>query len=432
MINKIISIYQQIGLRACAKLFFRKIFINTLAFPVALTFAGVFHWKKIILVRLFSSRIGHYAHNTELLLCALDGRDYTEKFLFYNTPGEPICNKQLYWMWKRVIWILPFPAIFSEADKWLKLILKDVYKNNEIKKIFESASSGGHDKWNYLEKYTKGHLVFTAKEERLGNKLLQDLGIKEGSKFICLLMRDSGYLQHHLPNNDWSYHNYRDVEVNKYQLAAQFLANKGFYVVRMGKQVKDKFDISHPRIIDYATHSLRSDFLDIYLSAHCYFMLSTSCGLDSVAQIFRRPLLITDFPLTELKPYFYWKVFIFKKIFDTKNDKFVSIEEIFQQRELFNDKRAMVKAWQEKGWRFIDNSPEEIVEAVDEMLQRLENNWRDSEENHQLQQCFWKNFPIEFDENQYSYGNVKIRIAESFLKQNQHLLSELSEAEHVQ
>ena len=110
---------------------------------------------------------------------------------------------------------------------------------------------------------------------------------------MCLIVRDSGYLNRHINKenlNRWGYHNFRDGDVDKYVLAAEELTLRGYYVFRMGSNVKKPLKSSNPKIIDYANSKIRSDFMDIYLGAKCSFCISTSCGFDAIPVVFRRPI----------------------------------------------------------------------------------------------------------------------------------------------
>ena len=423
IIEKIQRALKSKGLFGLLKFASMRVITMLIGFPIALIIVAASPFIAIRLVKLFSYRIGHYAHNTELLLCALDAKRYDKhknyKTLFYISNYGPISNTQLHIMWKRVITILPFALLWNQVDDFLKIMLGETYRDDPIKLIFET-SSGGHDQWRFLEKNKECRLSFTVAEKNRGLSLLHKLGIEANTPFVCLLMRDSGYLKTHMPDVDWSYHNYRDVDVNNYKKVAILLAEKGYHVIRMGKFVKEKFYADHPNIVDYSDSEFQSDFMDIYLTAHCKFMISTSCGLDSVAQIFRKPVLITDFPLSELKTWYYWTMFIFKKVFDANNNRYLTLSEIYQQRELFNNKTLMIKTWNENNWHFIDNSPEEIVEATEEMIFRLQNS---VDEDIYLQNQFWNNFPIELPEGVTSYEEIKLRIGKSFLKNNQLLLN---------
>ena len=133
-------------------------------------------------------------------------------------------------------------------------------------------------------KTLKKHIYLLAENEEIEAKqFLKHLGIGDADKFVCLMVRDSEYLndQFH-PKWDWTYHDYRDTSIHTYKEAIEALANLGYWVFRMGKKVKEPLNISHPRVIDYANLEMRSDLLDIWLPAKAYFSISTSNGLDAV------------------------------------------------------------------------------------------------------------------------------------------------------
>lgn len=73
-----------------------------------------------------------------------------------------------------------------------------------------------------------------------------------------------------------------------------------------------------------------SEFLDIYLSAHCEFYVTTSAGLDAVGHIFRKPLLYVSFaPFQKQLQYWYSScLFVLKKILDRKSNKFIPYLEV--------------------------------------------------------------------------------------------------------
>src|SRR3990167_3348205 len=148
MIKKIYTALKRESFPNFIKLVIERIITNLIAFPFAVVIVVISPFLRIRFIRLFSFRIGHYAINTELLLCAMDRNLYNEKrkivTFFYTAPGEPICNSQLHRMWKRVITILPFPYIVNQIDKFLSIFLGDKYRNDSLKKNYES-STGGHD-----------------------------------------------------------------------------------------------------------------------------------------------------------------------------------------------------------------------------------------------------------------------------------------------
>ena len=432
--HKIKSILKEKGALGFAKFIFIRITSKIAAIPISFGILCVNPFIRIRLIKLFSSRIGHYSFNTEAIMCGLAlnlDDDKKQKTFFYIPPGSTICNTQLHTMWKRTLSIIPASMIASEVDKLLQKVGHKKYRNDAIKKTFEPGGDG-RDRWGLLKKINKCHLSFTAEEHQKAKILMNKLGIPDGSSFVCLLVRDSHYLNSYIPSGNWSYHDYRDADVNAYQKAAQYLADKGYYVIRMGKIVKEPFNAAHPNIIDYAVSEWRSDFLDVYLAAHCFFFLSTCTGLDSVARVFRKPLLVTNLGLPDFDIWHPWNLFIPKKMMDIKNDRIISFKEMNQLYQAMSKKQTIMSVLKEKNLRFIDNTQDEIADVVQEMLDKLENACQYSEDDEKLQEMFWNIFPrylvnpnlpvLKIPVNE----RIEMRVGNAFLKQNKFLLSDHS------
>ena len=89
---------------------------------------------------------------------------------------------------------------------------------------------------------------------------------------------------------DFSYHDFRDHEVEEMLPAMRYLVDSGYTALRMGSVVNNKLEAAEPQIIDYASY-LRTDFLDIFLSAKCEFFVGDPGGLSTLPLIFRRPIV---------------------------------------------------------------------------------------------------------------------------------------------
>lgn len=397
--------------------------------PLAFCCIVLFPFYKIKFVKLFSDRIGHYAENTELMLCTLDVKKKElkkNKYLFYTCDSSvPICNDQLHLMWHRVIPIMSFPQIAHQADKILSFVLGERYKNDVIKLTFE-PTSGVIDVNGLLSRIPTAHLKFNAQEEEWGQQQLAALGIPMEAKIVCLMVRDNGYLKQHIRGIDWSYHNFRNADISHYQRAAEYLAERGYYVVRMGKHVEKKFAVDHPHVIDYANHPLRSDFLDIYLCAHCHFFISTCTGIDGVARIFRRPGVFTNIVLPgELPTWYPSQLFIPKKVKNRETHTLLTFKEIYSIFVANKQMKTMeiLKAY---NLEVIENNSEELLEVITEMESRMTGSWQDQNSAIILQQKFWNDFPCN---QKNSNGapmfakNIKVKIGRFFLEQNSALLN---------
>lgn len=431
LIRKIYSLLKDRGLFGFLKFFFIRITSKICAVPIALGIICISPFIRIRLIQLFSTRVGHYSFNTEAILCGLDlnlDNDKKYKTFFYTLPGALICNTQLHTMWKRVITIVPLSTIALEVDRLLKRYGSKKYRHDPIKRTFEPGCDG-RDRWSLLKRVNQCHLSFTPDEHRKAQLLLEKLGIPRKKPFVCLLVRDPQYLNSYIPSGNWSYHDYRDADVNSYQLAAQYLADQGYYVIRMGKIVKDPFYCNHSKIIDYALSSLRSDFLDMYLSAHCYFFISTCTGLDSVARTFRKPLLVTNLGLPDFDIWHPWDLFIPKKIQDVNTGSLLTFAEMNDLYQAMSHKSAIMNQLTDKGLQFVDNTSDEIKAVTQEMLGRLDGSWQYTQEDERLQHTFWDVFPKYLVSDVLPTLNIPVnekicmRVGCDFLKSNVSLFS---------
>ena len=268
------------------KLLFRKIFklpLYVLAIPTVLIIRLIRPWLLVRLGGLISTRIGHFAGNTELYLCEykaginVPNQRHIDLFFMH----KPICNQQLAIMWQRVLRIWPGPILGPIA------MINQLIPGGKLHEI-DSNIQNDRDVHNLLDRFPP-HIQFTTEEESRGEAGLRAMGITEGALFVCLIIRDSAYLDSHMPD-DWNYHNFRDCDVQNSVLAAEELAERGYFVIRMGAKVLAAMNSAHPKVIDYATNGMRSDFMDIYLGAKCAFCISSSMGFDAIPTIFRRPV----------------------------------------------------------------------------------------------------------------------------------------------
>jgi putative glycosyltransferase (TIGR04372 family) len=105
-----------------------------------------------------------------------------------------------------------------------------------------------------------------------------------------LHVRDSHYLKKRFPHENYDYHNYRDFDIDDFNEMINVLVQRGYHVVRMGRDVSKKIKIKNQKVIDYSNSKFISDFADIYLIANCKMLISTSSGLECVAKIFKKTI----------------------------------------------------------------------------------------------------------------------------------------------
>ena len=385
-----------------------------IALPVSLIFLLVIVIARpIVRIRigfLRCDRIGHFAANTELYLCERDFKKDCGKTLDLFHYNRKVCNQQLANMWERKLHVLPW--------FWLRplcLIIRSFDCFASYRAI--EGRGGDRDIDNLLDRFPP-HLEFTAEEEERGKAGLRAMGIPNDAHFACLTVRDSAYLAQHYKGADVSYHNYRDSDIKNYVLAAEALAARGYFVIRMGAKVLEAMKTAHPKIIDYAANGMRSDFMDIYLGAKCEFCISTSTGFDAVPLIFRRPIVYVNMvPPGWLFTFSKRFLAITKHHFSVQKNRELTLQEIFTQGVGF----CMASSdYLSKGVDLIENTPEEIRDVVIEMAERLEGIWQPHEDDEVLQRKFWEIFPVDaVGRNGVPlHGEIRSRYGADFLRKN--------------
>jgi putative glycosyltransferase (TIGR04372 family) len=355
---------------------------KSLLIPFALVFVGclllISKFVPVNVHRVYNSRIGHFAVNTEISAKRAKEKQYRlgrRIINFYCFESLESANSFLEKLWKRTLNCL------TGSFGWAVLNIA-----HRVKKQDFYVGMDAIDREGYLDR-SPPTLKFNAAELKTGKAFLSSVGLNKNSKFVCLHVRDDSFLAKAKVSDsttrDWSYHNYRNSDIKTYVASAEALANLGYTVFRMGSIVNEPLVSMHPGVIDYATNGMRTEFLDIFLGAHCFFTVSTGSGWDSVVQMFRRPLiLVNHLPL--LNPALHtMKGFVYpKKLRVSTGANFLSLKEAAQ---LNVAPAYWASQFSDAGVEIRDLSSEELVEAVTEMAQRVEGTFVETPEQKEMQ-----------------------------------------------
>ena len=347
-------------------------------------------WLLIRWYGLSCSRIGHFTLDTELYFCRRDAKinQPTQKYIdFFFFIGKYVCNKQLVKMVSRSLIVFPNFLMFPlfNTNQFFSLFIKKC-SQHEV----DINSDEDRDVHDVLHRFNP-HISFNEEEKLRGKKILSEFGVPEGSKIVCLIVRDSAYLDRYKDQTlrDFSYHNHRDGDVDRYVLAAEELVKRGYYVFRMGVKVIKPLKSTNPKIIDYANSQKRSDFMDIYLGANCTFCISTALGFDAVPQVFRKPIAYIFMPFGHMRVEIEKDLLITKHHFSKKDKKKLTISEIFESNVAFSH---YADKYEKNNIEYQENTPEEIKDLVTEMDERISGTWKETEEDLLLQKKFWSIF----------------------------------------
>ena len=340
---------------------------SLLSLPIVLVLRTLV--RPIIRVRftwINESRIGLLArdiHLNHLRSLEWTANRHRRDLVIYVVGGRKSANAFLSKMWKRNLRLID--GTFGQSLFYV------------ARKIPGMTFSTVPDDWDFtnLQKRYSMQPTFSQSELCEGENFLKSVNCNSDNKFVCLLVRDNAYIKARFPSKLDSYTSYRNTNIDTYVSAAEALANMGYLVFRMGAAANLPLISSHPKIIDYATNGMRSEFLDVFLSANCAFFISTGTGLDEVAKIFQRQISYVNF-LPIFENLTYGNLLMYPKLLrDKKTDKLLTFRDIVDR----NLHQAMdTKLYDEANLRIIDLSPEEILAVSIETANRTDGTWRAS------------------------------------------------------
>jgi putative glycosyltransferase (TIGR04372 family) len=250
----------------------------------------------------------------------------------------------------------------------------------------------------------------SSSDRRLARELMAQLGLPRDAKFVTVHVREAGFKRHF---HRTGHNTFRDADIAMYVPALASLAQQGFWVVRMGEATVKPLP-PMDRVIDYARSALKSDVLDVVLMAECEFLIATPSGLMLVAHVFNKPILCTNTISLRSIPYAGSSCWIPKRLFSQAEGRFVPLAEaVGRGWGAFQRTHDYVEA----GLEVRDNSPEELLEAVQEMAAWHDGRLVTSGEDARIQQAVTQLLPPHYE----SHGN-RARLCASFIRRHLELM----------
>jgi len=366
--------------------------------------------RRVVLIRfggLPSESVGHLTLDMELLLCRRDTGWYGRRTIDLFCCALPVCNQHLKLMWERTVHVSRFALAAERINRWLP-----GGRGNRIPFDRRQGDPDG------LLIQQPPHLSFTQEEMRQGVDALSALGVREGTPWVCVIARDPAYYVDNPRYRNFPLRN-RNSDILTYLPAAEELIRRGYVVVRMGAEVERPLVTNNPRMIDYASIA-RTDFLDVFLCAHCHFYLGDGAGLYHLPMIFRRPLaMVNHIPFEHITTWSPGDLSIPKTLWLRSESRLMTFREILESgvgrcRSDHELERAGVEV--------LNNSPEEITALALEAEARLAGTWQATEEDEELQRRFWEIFRTYTTMFASAPWRTHWRVGAEFLRQHRALL----------
>ena len=224
-------------------------------------------------------------------------------------------------------------------------------------------------------------LRITPSHEEDGRRRLRDFGVPPDAWFICLHAREAGYYKETVSG---SHNTSRNARIDDFLPAIKAVTARGGWVFRIGDPSMTPLP-PMDNVVDYANHPLREESMDIFLIGSCRLFVGTNSGPIDVAYVFGIPTLLTNlFPLL-FRPLSRKDVFIHKLLRMREENRYLTIAEAVRppligvhHPDFFAD----------RGIEVLDNTSEDILDAVVEVLDIVEGKRSYSKEDEELQQTY--------------------------------------------
>jgi len=255
--------------------------------------------------------------------------------------------------------------------------------------------------------------LFVESEDLRAQAFLEKYSIERMDKFVCFVVRDAGYLEHFLGRgaSHWDYHSYRNSSVRDFEFGAKALADRGYFVFRVGRHAQELMSPGLDRVIDLADDKELDDLIDIWLLSHCAFVVTTGTGIDTMALCTGRPMVFVNaLPLMHVWSWHHTMTFP-KPLTWTASGLELSFDEYVQNT------LQTAHYYTDAGIRIGSLSPKQIKDAVVEFDDRLNGKWNETPTEMRLQRMAWEKVLANSDSVlSHSYIHPKARFASEFLQ----------------
>ena len=328
-----------------------------------------------------TDRVGHLACEVEPLL--RQTQDEKHCLYLFLSANHNVANQYLYSLIKSHSHVIEDSFLFNLYLSRPTLLddyffAEYPYDVNSIKRgipAIEVSSKGYPNLVNIYHNYPSV-IEIPKSDSALAWQLLSIHGITPDDKIVCLHVRDSHYLAQKFPSNDFTYHDYRDADINTYQAAVEHLTEQGYKVIRIGSNTNQVLAQVPENYFDFCVDrdAKHGDLLEVFLLAICDFLIGTSSGPASIASIFDTPILsVNTAPFHPV--YSRYSRMLPKYLFHQSEP--VNFLAVCKGKTLAVDKNKQLlfamsgKELAEYGYEYVANDEDDILAAVKEFRAQM-------------------------------------------------------------
>ena len=357
---------------------------------------------KFKITVLATSRIGHLTQNFELILLLAP-----KNTLIFIGPDNKVANNFIFDLFKKHKNIF-----FSKVFKYFYHSIFYVNPKSSILIVWAKFNPEFSFQLKYKSKIKLPHYT-NAKI----NEIISKFNINKN--FVGLHSRNNLYLEKY-SLKDKNFHDYRNFNFEDFSLVIDHLKKKNNSIIKLGETFPEE------NLINFQTKILTSiDFgsnkeIDYILNKYSRYNVVGNSGVGNLSSMFRKKILYINyipFNLNHLSKCSPGSLILPKKIYNKKEGRFLSFKENIS---INFDIHSSVNPYEKHNLTVVNNSPQEILDAVIEMEEILIN--KNNDDSIKLNDLFWKRITDNnYEEINYLKNEIKLSISTQFLKNNQNL-----------
>lgn len=363
-------------------------------------------------IRRLNLRVEHIGHLAEEINTHLKERYLgllPRRYWFVLAPYRKVSNQHLLKYWCTHVNVIQHPLLcailqivthryFAVSD--LTRHTADYYGTQNIYKVCNL--------WDGRPSI----LRLSEQDEEWSLAALQGIGVEKGQWFVCVHVREGGFL----PHNE-TIQEHRNADIARTYVAMQEIVSRGGICVRMGDPTMRRLP-PIKGVVDYAHHPCKSHRLDIVLCAKAKFFLGCTSGLAFVSTAFGVPVAHANMIPVAARGINRNDISIPKLIRHAQTGRYLGMEEIFSTPAA---NMFFTFQYKDAGLEVIENSSEDILDLVLDMFDLLDGNNRLSKEDRILVDRYLSYFRP----GHYGYGAMS-KVSIRFLRRRYDILFDVA------
>ena len=352
---------------------------------------------------LYTSRIGHQTVNFDIALISIK-----KKTFIFCSHDTKVANNYILSFFKN-----QKNVFFLQIFKYFYFLIYFVDNRSKFIITWEQ----------YQPKFTvhlnnKSNIIFPHNSQSMVNEILLKYKLKRN--FVGLYSRNSLYVEKN-NLNDKNFHGYRDFDFEDFKLAINFLKNQNS-IIKLGESyLEENFEQFKTKIFTSLDFNSNEE-VDYILNAYSRYNVMGDSGVSGISSMLRKKIVYVNLIPLNLEHLSYCSpgsIILPKKIYDLKKSRYLTFSE---NLEINFSLHSINNPYEENNLKVTNNSPEDILNAIVEMENKIKNISNDNE-GKRLNELFWKNISKkDFDKINYLKDKQELTISSSFLKKNQDLL----------